>query len=239
MQGINNQIKKTNKKVVFADGEDENTLKAAIAFKNSGLGTPILVAKEKVVKEKLREIGYGENFDIEIVNSTLSDKRKKYVNYLFKKLQRKEGLLERDCDKMVRNDRVIWGSCMVACGDADAMVTGNSRRYGQSLDKVKKVIDARPGEIMFGLNMIVNKGKTVFIADTSVHEYPTSEQLSEIAISASRVAKLFGFEPKVAFLSHSTFGQPITARTKHIRDAVEILKNKKVILSLMEICSLM
>ena len=228
MQGINNQIKKTNKKVVFADGEDENTLKAAIAFKNSGLGTPILVAKEKVVKEKLKEIGYGENFDIEIVNSTLSDKRKKYVNYLFKKLQRKEGLLERDCDKMVRNDRVIWGSCMVACGDADAMVTGNSRRYGQSLDKVKKVIDARPGEIMFGLNMIVNKGKTVFIADTSVHEYPTSEQLSEIAISASRVAKLFGFEPKVAFLSHSTFGQPITARTKHIRDAVEILKNKKV-----------
>ncbi len=228
MQGINNQIKKTNKKVVFADGEDENTLKAAIAFKNSGLGTPILVAKEKVVKEKLREIGYGENFDIEIVNSTLSDKRKKYVNYLFKKLQRTEGLLERDCDKMVRNDRVIWGSCMVACGDADAMVTGNSRRYGQSLDKVKKVIDPRPGEIMFGLNMIVNKGKTVFIADTSVHEYPTSEQLSEIAISASRVAKLFGFEPKVAFLSHSTFGQPITARTKHIRDAVEILKSKKV-----------
>ena len=169
-----------------------------------------------------------ENFDIQIVNSTLSDKRKKYVNYLFKKLQRTEGLLERDCDKMVRNDRVIWGSCMVACGDADAMVTGNSRRYGQSLEKVKKVIDARPGEIMFGLNMIVNKGKTVFIADTSVHEYPTSEQLSEIAISASRVAKLFGFEPKVAFLSHSTFGQPITARTKHIRDAVEILKNKKV-----------
>ena len=228
MQGINNQIKKNNKKVVFADGEDENTLKAAIAFKNSGLGTPILVAKEKVVKEKLKEIGYGENFDIEIVNSTLKDKRKKYVNYLFKKLQREEGLLERDCDKMVRNDRVIWGSCMVACGDADAMVTGNSRRYGQSLNKVKKVIDARPGEIMFGMNMVVNKGKTVFIADTAVHEYPTSQQLADIAVSASRVARLFGFEPKVAFLSHSTFGQPITSRTKHIRDAVEILKKKKV-----------
>ncbi len=228
MQGINNQIKKNNKKVVFADGEDENTLKAAIAFKNSGLGTPLLVAKEKVVKEKLKEIGYGENFDIEIVNSTLKDKRKKYVNYLFKKLQREEGLLERDCDKMVRNDRVIWGSCMVACGDADAMVTGNSRRYGQSLNKVKKVIDARPGEIMFGMNMVVNKGKTVFIADTAVHEYPTSQQLADIAVSASRVARLFGFEPKVAFLSHSTFGQPITSRTKHIRDAVEILKKKKV-----------
>ncbi|WP_089698477.1 NADP-dependent malic enzyme [Candidatus Pelagibacter communis] len=228
MQGINSKIKKNKKKVVFADGEDENTLKAAIAFKNSNLGTPIIVAKEKVVKERLKEIGYGENFDIEIVNSTKKDKREKYVNFLFKKLQREEGLLERDCDRMVRNDRVIWGSCMVACGDADAMVTGNTRRYAQSLQKIKKVVEPRPGEIMFGLNMVVNRGKTVFIGDTSVHEYPTSEQLAEIAISAARVVRLFGFDPKVAFLSHSTFGQPLTSRTKHIRDAVEILKKKKV-----------
>ena len=228
MQGINSQIKKNKKRVVFADGEDENTLKAAIAFKNSNLGIPIIVAKEKVVKERLKEIGYGDNFDIEIVNSTKKKMREKYVNFLFKKLQREEGLLERDCDRMVRNDRVIWGSCMVACGDADAMVTGNTRRYAQSLQKIKKVVNPRPGEIMFGLNMVVNKGKTVFIGDTSVHEYPTSEQLAEIAISSSRVVRLFGFNPKVAFLSHSTYGQPLTSRTKHIRDAVEILKNKEV-----------
>ena len=228
MQGINSQIKKNQKRVVFTDGEDENTLKAAIAFKNTGLGTPIIVAKEKVVKQRLKEIGYGENFDIQIINSTDKKKREKYVNFLFKKLQREQGLLERDCDRMIRNDRVIWGSCMVSCGDADAMVTGNTRRYAQSFEKIKKVIGPRSGEIMFGLNMLVNKGKTVFIGDTSVHEYPTSEQLAEIAISSARVAKLFGFDPKVAFLSHSTFGQPITNRTKHIRDAVEILKNKKV-----------
>jgi len=228
MQGINSQIKKNQKRVVFTDGEDENTLKAAIAFKNTGLGTPIIVAKEKVVKQRLKEIGYEENFDIQIINSTDKKKREKYVNFLFKKLQREQGLLERDCDRMIRNDRVIWGSCMVSCGDADAMVTGNTRRYAQSFEKIKKVIDPRSGEIMFGLNMVVNKGKTVFIGDTSVHEYPTSEQLAEIAISSARVAKLFGFDPKVAFLSHSTFGQPITNRTKHIRDAVEILKNKKV-----------
>ena len=228
MQGINSQIKKTKKRVVFADGEDENTLKAAIAFKNSNLGIPIIVAKEKVVKERLKEIGYGDDFDIEIINSTNKEKREKYVNFLFKKLQREEGLLERDCDRLIRNDRVIWGSCMVSCGDADAMVTGNTRRYAQSLQKIKKVVDPRPGEIMFGLNMVVNKGKTVFIGDTSVHEYPTSEQLAEIAISSARVARLFGFDPKVAFLSHSTFGQPLTSRTKHIRDAVEILKNKNV-----------
>jgi len=228
LQGINNQIKKTQKKVVFADGEDENTLKAAIAFKNSNLGIPILVGKKEKIKERLKEIGLSENFHIEITNSTDKNKRNKYVNFLFKKLQREQGLLERDCDRMVRNDRVIWSSCMVSCGDADAMVTGNTRRYSSSLDKITKVIEPRPGEIMFGLNMIVNKGKTVFIGDTSVHEYPNSEQLAEIAISSARVVRLFGFNPKVAFLSHSTFGEPATSRTKHIRDAVEILKDKKV-----------
>ena len=228
MQGINNQIKKTQKKVVFADGEDENTLKAAIAFKNSGLGTPIIIAKEKVIKQRLKEIGYSENFNIEIINSTKKKLREKYVQYIFQKLHRDRGLLERDCDRMIRNDRVVWGSCMVACGDADAMVTGNTRRYGQSLEKITKIIDPRPGEIMFGLNMVVNKGRTVFIGDTNVHEYPTSEQMAQIAISAARVVRLFGFDPKIAFLSHSTFGQPLTSRTKHIRDAVSILKDKNV-----------
>ena len=228
MQGINSQIKRTQKRVVFADGEDENTLKAAIAFKNSGLGIPILVAKDKVVKQRLKEIGYSENLNIEIVNSTKKKFREKYSQYVFNKLHRSQGLLERDCDRLVRNDRVIWGSCMVACGDADAMVTGNTRRYGQSLQKITKVIPPRPGEIMFGLNMVVNKGKTVFIGDTSVHEYPSSKELADIAISSARVVRLFGFTPKVAFLSHSTFGQPMTSRTKHIRDAVEILKNKNV-----------
>jgi malate dehydrogenase (oxaloacetate-decarboxylating)(NADP+) len=228
MQGINSQIKKTQKKIVFADGEDENTLKAAISFKNSGLGIPILVAKKERIKERLKEIGFSENFNIEIINSTDKEKRKKYLDFLFKKMQREQGMLERDCDRMIRNDRVIWAACMVACGDADAMVTGNTRRYSASLDKVKKVIKPRSGEIMFGLNMIVNKGKTVFVGDTSVHEYPSSEQLAEIAISSARVVRLFGFDPKIAFLSHSTFGQPATSRTKHIRDAVNILKQKKV-----------
>ena len=117
---------------------------------------------------------------------------------------------------------------MVECGDADAMVTGNTRRYSQSLDKIKKVVSPRPGEIMFGLNMVVNKGKTIFIADTTVHEYPTSEEMAEIAISAARVVRLFGIDPKIAFVSHSTFGQPLTSRTKHIRTAVDILKDKQV-----------
>ena len=228
MQGINSHIKKNQKRIVFADGEDENTLKAAIAFKNSKLGTPILIGKKNKIKERIKEIGYNENFDIEIVNSEDTTKREKYVNFLFEKLQREKGLLERDCDRLVRNDRVVWASCMVACGDADGAVTGNTRRFGASFDKVTQVVDARPGEIMFGLNMVVAKGKTIFVGDTSVNEYPSSEELAEIAISSARVVKMFGFVPKVAFVSHSTFGQPLTSRTKHIKKAVEILKDKNV-----------
>tara|TARA_B100000575_G_scaffold293073_1_gene303341 strand:+ start:1 stop:2001 length:2001 start_codon:yes stop_codon:yes gene_type:complete len=228
MQGINSYIKKKTKKVIFADGEDENMLKAAIAFKNSNLGVPILVGKENLIKKQIRKIGYNENFDIEIVNSKDSEKRERYVKYLFQKLQRQKGMLERDCDRLLRNDRVIWSSCMVACKDADAMVTGNTRRYSSSLEKITKVVDPRIGEIMFGLNLIVNRGKTIFICDTSVIEYPNSNQLAEMAKSAARVVRLFGFDPKVAFLSHSTFGEPATDRTKRLSDAVEILKKDKV-----------
>ena len=228
MQGINDYIKKKPKKVIFADGEDENMLKAAIAFKNSKLGTPILIGKEEKIKEQIKKIGYNENFDIKIVNSKDNSSRQKYTKYLFKKLQREKGMLEWDCDRLVKNDRVIWASCMVACEDADAMVTGNTRRYSSSLEKIIKVVDPRPGEIMFGLNLVVNRGKTIFICDTSVIEYPDANQLAEMATSAARVVRLFGFDPKVAFLSHSTFGEPATDRTKRISDAVKILKEKKV-----------
>jgi len=228
IQGINSQIRKIEKRVVFADGEDENTLKAAIAFKNNGLGTPILIAKKEIIQERLKEIGLDKNYDIEIVNSTDTLKREKYSKFLYKKMQRKEGLLERDCDRLIRNDRVIFGTCMLSCGDVDAMVTGNTRRYTSTLDKIKRVVDPRSGEIIFGLNILVNRGRTVFVADITVHEIPTAEQLSKIAISSARVARLFGFDPKVAFLSHSTFGTPKTRATKNLRDAVKILKEKKV-----------
>ena len=227
MQGINSQIKKNPKTVVFAEGEDENMLKAAIAFKNSNLGTPIVIGNEKRVKEQLKEIGLDEDYKIKIVNSTDKEKREQYTKKLYTKLQRK-GLLERDVDRLIRNDRIIWGSSMVECGDADAMVTGNIRHYAASIESLKKVVEARTGEILFGLNMLITSKKTIFIADTQVNDFPTADDLIKIATSSVRVAKLFGFEPKVAFLSHSTFGKPSSRNTKHVREAIEILKNKKV-----------
>ncbi len=227
MQGINAQIKKRPKTVVFAEGEDQSMLKAAVAYKNSKLGIPILIGNEKRVKEQLKEIGLDENYKIKIVNSTDKDKREIYSKKLYSKLQRK-GLLERDVDRLIRNDRIIWGASMVDCGDADAMVTGNIRHYAASIESLNKVVDPRPGEILFGLNMIITPKKTIFIADTQVNDFPSADDLVKISLSSVRVAKLFGFEPKVAFLSHSTFGKPLSRNTKHVRDAIELLKTKKV-----------
>ena len=129
MQGINAKVRKHPKRVIFAEGEDENMLKAAIEFGKNKLGTPILIGTEKRIREQLKKIGLDENHKIEIVNSTDKKKRDKYVGHLYKKLQR-EGQLERDVDRLVRNDRIAWGSSMIACKDADAMVTGNIRHYG-------------------------------------------------------------------------------------------------------------
>jgi malate dehydrogenase (oxaloacetate-decarboxylating)(NADP+) len=227
MQGINAKIRKNPKKVIFAEGEDINMLKAAIEFGKNKLGIPILIGSEKRIRQQLKEIGLDENYKIEIVNSTDKNKRDKYVKYLYKKLQR-DGQLERDVDRLVRNDRIAWGSSMIACKDADAMVTGNIRHYAASIEKLKKVVDPRQGEEIFGMTMMVSKGKTILVADTNVRDFPSANRLAKVSISCVRVARLFGFEPKVAFLSHSTFGKPVSKNTKHVRDAIEILKEKKV-----------
>ena len=227
MQGINSKIKKSKKRIVFAEGEDEESLKAAIAFKNYGLGEPILIANKEKLNESLKKIGLDDNFNIEVTNSSDAEKSEKYKNYLYKKLQRK-GILEKECDKMVKSDRVTWGSCMVACGDADGMVAGNTRHFSATVDKLAQSVGSRENEILFGLCLYVSKGKTILIADTNVNEFPTSEELVEIAISSARVAEILGFDPKVALLSHSTFGQPETERTKRVRQAVEMLEKRNV-----------
>ena len=227
MQGINAKVRKNSKRVIFAEGEDENMLKAAIEFKKNKLGTPILIGAEKRIKEQLKKIGLDENHKIEIVNSTNKIKREKYVKHLYKRLQR-EGQLERDVDRLVRNDRIAWGSSMIACNDADAMVTGNIRHYAASIEKLKNVVDPRPGEEIFGMTMINSKGKTILVADTNVKDFPSAQRLVNVSKSCVRVARLFGFDPKVAFLSHSTFGNPVSKNTKHVRDAIELLKQENV-----------
>lgn len=227
LQNIYAQVRKKQKRVIFAEGEEESMLRAAIDFKNNGLGTPVLIGSSEKIAQQLKDLGLTLDKSIEIHNSKDEKQRERYTNHIYKRLQRK-GFLKRDCDRLIRTNRIVFGSCMVDLGDADAMVTGVTRTFSDTLENIKYVVDERPGEIIFGLTIAVTKKGTVFIADTNVHEYPTAENLADIAISSARVAKILGFTPRVAFLAHSTFGKPMSERSIHLREARDILENRKV-----------
>lgn len=227
LQNIYSQVRKKQKRVIFAEGEEESMLRAAIDFKNNGLGTPILIGSSEKIAQQLKDLGLTLDKSIEIHNSKDEKQRQRYSDHIYKRLQRK-GFLKRDCDRLIRTNRIVFGSCMVDLGDADAMVTGVTRTFSDTLENIKYVVDERPGEIIFGLTIVVTKKGTVFIADTNVHEYPTAENLADIAISSARVAKTLGFTPRVAFLAHSTFGKPMSERSIHLREARDLLEKRKV-----------
>jgi malate dehydrogenase (oxaloacetate-decarboxylating)(NADP+) len=227
LQNIYAQVRKKQKRVIFAEGEEESMLRAAIDFKNNGLGTPVLIGSSEKIAQQLKELGLTLDKSIEIHNSKDEKQRERYADHVYKRLQRK-GFLKRDCDRLIRTNRIVFGSCMVDLGDADAMVTGVTRTFSDTLENIKYVIDERPGEIIFGLTIVVTKKGTVFIADTNVHEYPTAENLADIAISSARVARTLGFTPRVAFLAHSTFGKPMSERSVHLREARDLLEKRKV-----------
>lgn len=227
LQNIYAQVRKKQKRVIFAEGEEESMLRAAIDFKNNGLGTPVLIGSSEKIAQQLKDLGLTLDKSIEIHNSKNEKQRQRYSDHIYKRLQRK-GFLKRDCDRLIRTNRIVFGSCMVDLGDADAMVTGVTRTFSDTLENIKYVVDERPGEIIFGLTIVVTKKGTVFIADTNVHEYPTAENLADIAISSARVAKTLGFTPRVAFLAHSTFGKPMSERSIHLREARDLLEKRKV-----------
>ena len=227
LQNIYAQVRKKQKRVIFAEGEEESMLRAAIDFKNNGLGTPVLIGSSEKIAQQLKDLGLTLDKSIEIHNSKDEKQRQRYADHVYKRLQRK-GFLKRDCERLIRTNRIVFGSCMVDLGDADAMVTGVTRTFSDTLENIKYVVDERPGEIIFGLTIVVTKKGTVFIADTNVHEYPTAENLADIAISSARVAKTLGFTPRVAFLAHSTFGKPMSERSVHLREARDLLEKRKV-----------
>jgi malate dehydrogenase (oxaloacetate-decarboxylating)(NADP+) len=215
-------------RVVFAEGEEEKVVRAAVAYRNAGYGRPVLIGREDRVKATMASLGLGIVEGIEIHNARLSGSNQKYVDFLYNRLQRR-GFLQRDCQRMVNQDRNVFAACMVATGDADAMVTGLTRSAAVSLDDIGHVIEPAKGEIAFGLTLMVgNRGKTIFIADSLVHFRPDAEQLADIAIGAARAARHLGHEPRVALLSHSTFGHPPHDRALPMRDAVAILDQRKV-----------
>ncbi|HYM30127.1 MAG TPA: NADP-dependent malic enzyme [Candidatus Cybelea sp.] len=223
LQLIFESVQANPKRVVFAEGEEEKVIRAAIAFRNGGYGTPVLVGREANVKATLDRFGLGAAAEgLEMHNARLSQNNKRYVDHLHKRLQR-QGMLYRDCQRMVNQDRNVFAACMVALGDADAMVTGVTRNWSDAYDDVRRVIDARPKHRLFGVAIMVAKGRTVFVADTMVHELPSAVETADIAVQAAQLAREMGHEPRVALLSFSTFGNPMREKAQTMRDAMRIL----------------
>jgi len=227
LQRILDTIRKTPKRVVFAEGEEEKTIRAAVAFQGGGYGVPVLIGREERIRDKIAEMGIAGADQIEIHNARLSRFNQKYIEFLYKRLQR-NGAMQRDCQRMVNQDRNVFAACMVATGDADAMVTGLTRSFGVSVDDITRVIDERPNELLMALTVVIVRGRTVFIADTNVNELPTPEQLADIACQAAAKARSFGHEPRVAMMSFSNFGNPMREKAERIRQAVEVLDSRDV-----------
>jgi malate dehydrogenase (oxaloacetate-decarboxylating)(NADP+) len=214
------------KRVVFAEAEEEKVLRAAITFKTNGYGIPLLVGRTERVEQKLREAGV-DPAEYEIMNARVFADTAILVQHLYEKQQR-SGLLLRDCQRLVNNDRNVFGALLVETGRADAMITGVTRHFTQSLEQVCLAIDVAPDHIIFGLHVIVGRTQTVFIADTTVNERPTSEMLADIAEQSASVARRMGHDPRVAFLSYSNFGNPPGTIVNNIRDAVAMLDSRRV-----------
>jgi malate dehydrogenase (oxaloacetate-decarboxylating)(NADP+) len=221
------RVRREPKRVVFAEGEESKVVRAAIAFRDQGLGTPILLGREDIVRSQMQDAGLTEDAEgIEIINQRVSDAGPDYADALYAKLQR-YGYLARDCTRMVFNDRNIFAASMVAAGDADALVTGVTRSYSVALGDVRRVIDDAAGKRAMGISMVLARGRTVLVADTNVHDMPTSQELADISIQAADVARRLGYEPRVALLAYSTFGHPMGERSERVREAVEILDREQ------------
>ena len=221
------RVRANPRRVVFAEGEEEKTIRAAIAYRNAGYGEPVLIGREDRVHEAMKQIGVNEIDGIEIHNARLSRHNNEYTDFLYGRLQR-SGLLYRDCLRMVNNDRNVFAACMVAKGDADAMVTGLTRTTWNALEEIRRAIDAKPGERFMGISIVLARGRTVLLADTLVHEVPTAEELADITIETAAKARQLGHEPRVALLSFSNFGNPPRERGLRIADAVQVLDARKV-----------
>jgi malate dehydrogenase (oxaloacetate-decarboxylating)(NADP+) len=220
------RLRRSPKRVVFAEGEEEQVIRAAASFAEQGLGTPLLVGREDRVNHAAREAGI-ELEGIEIINAAMSTRNTVYTNYLYERLQR-QGYLVRDCQRLVNTDRNHFAACMVALGDADAMVTGVTRNFSVALEDVRRVIDPKPGHRVIGASLVVARGRTVLVADTAVTEMPNAEELADIAIEAAGVARRFGYEPRLALLAFSTFGHPQGERSARVIEAVKILDQRRV-----------
>ncbi len=224
---VYDQVKRRPRKVVFAEGEEEAVIRAAVSYVNQGLGEAVLVGREDRVAQVAALTGIEIREGIFVANARLSSRNGVYAQFLYERLQRK-GFLFRDCQRMINQDRNYFAASMVAMGDAEAMVTGFTRNYSVSLSEVMRVIDTKPGHRVIGCSVVLARGRPIVVADTAVHDMPTSEELADIAVEAAGFAKRLGYVPRVALLAFSTFGFPASERSMRVQEAVKILDQRKV-----------
>jgi malate dehydrogenase (oxaloacetate-decarboxylating)(NADP+) len=227
LQGVYERVQRRPRRVVFAEGEEEQVIRAAATFVHQGLGTALLCGRERRVRETAQALGVELGGNIEIVNAAMSSRNAAYAAYLYERLQR-QGFLQRDCQRLVNQDRNHFAACMVALGDADAMVAGVTRNFSVALEDVRRCIDPKPGHRVMGISLVLARGRTVLVADTAVTEMPTSNDLAEIAVEAARVARSLGYLPRVALLAFSTFGHPEGERSDRVKEAVRLLDHRRV-----------
>ena len=220
------KAKLSPKRVIFAEAEEEVVLRAAIQFRQDGLGEPVLVGRDAPVRERLKEMGISDPDSFEIHNSVSSPLIDDMVETLYGRLQRR-GYLRRDIHRMVNRDRNVFGALLLQMGQADAMITGVTRTFAQTMRDVRRVLDPKKNQIPFGIHVMVGKSHTVFMADTTVNERPSAEALAYIAEQTAAVARRMGHDPRAAFLSYSTFGNPPGNWLANIRDAVAILDSRQ------------
>ena len=228
LQSIFQDVKENPKRVIFAEGEEEDMIRAAAIFLNNGMGTPILIGREEIIKDKMNSIGLDFFDQMEIHNTRNKSSHDRYAEHIYQRLQRK-GFLKKDCLDLLKKERNVFGACMVSLKDADAMICGLNRSYALSLESIEYVLDPIPNKTILGLTVMLCNGRTIFVADTNVHDMPNAQELADITHqSAEVVREVFGIEPRAALLSYSNFGKPFTERSAYIRDAIKILDNREV-----------
>ena len=227
LQSIFQKVRSNPKRVVFAEGEDAAVIRAANTYFNQGFGQPMLVGSSDVVRENFRNLAIPLRPEYELLDTRSSPYTEEFVDFLYTRLRRR-GYLRRDCERMLRNERNVFAALMVQHGYADAMVSGITRNWTSVYKDVHRVMDAAEGRTVIGVTLALIRGRAVLIADTSVHDMPTAEDLANIAVEAARAARNFGIEPRVALLAYSTFGQPRGERSDRILDAVGLLGERRV-----------
>ena len=228
LQSIFQDVKENPKRVIFAEGEEEDMIRAAAIFLNNGMGTPILIGREEIIKDKMNSIGLDFFDQMEIHNTRNKSSHDRYAEHIYQRLQRK-GFLKKDCLDLLKKERNVFGACMVSLKDADAMICGLNRSYALSLESIEYVLDPIPNKTILGLTVMLCNGRTIFVADTNVHDMPNAQELADITHqSAEVVREVFGIEPRAALLSYSNFGKPFTERSAYIRDAIKILDKREV-----------